>query len=121
LVEAQVGIWQAIHHGIASKDNFKQITAIHPKIMLLLTLQVRSDLKPYSSRILFLLHCPIHRRKTYCDICGDRKFMKKRNSQLNYLSNKNHLPLKLELVAGLSTGHGNENRTIEQMNHHNGV
>jgi len=22
---------------------------------------------------------------------------------------------------GLSTGHGNENRTIEQMNHHNGV
>jgi len=23
--------------------------------------------------------------------------------------------------AGLSTGHGNENRTIEQMNHRNGV
>src|SRR5215472_2196124 len=23
--------------------------------------------------------------------------------------------------VGLSTGHGNENRTIEQMNHHNGV
>ena len=25
------------------------------------------------------------------------------------------------VVVGLSTGHGNENRTIEQMNHHNGV
>ena len=44
LVEAQVGIRQAIHHGIVSKDNFKQITAIRPKIMLLLTLQVRSDI-----------------------------------------------------------------------------
>jgi len=29
--------------------------------------------------------------------------------------------MKLELVAGLSTGHENENRTIEQMNYHNGM
>ena len=50
---------QAIHHGIASKDNFKQITAIRPKIMLLLTLQVRSDLKPCSSLMLFLLALPV--------------------------------------------------------------
>jgi hypothetical protein len=32
-----------------------------------------------------------------------------------------HRRLKLELVAGLSTCHANENRTIEQMNHRNGV
>ena len=35
----------------------------------------------------------------------------------NFKSRKNCLKTK---VVGLSTGHANENRTIEQMNHHNG-
>jgi hypothetical protein len=54
-----VGTRQAIHHGFASRDNSKQLAAIHLTFVLLLTRMVRSDLKAYSSRI--LLHYPIHR------------------------------------------------------------
>ena len=55
LVGIQVSIWQAIHHGIASRKVLNGIAAIPLRIVLLLTLQVRSDLKPYPSRILLAL------------------------------------------------------------------
>ncbi len=49
-VGVQVSTWQAIHHGIVSRKDLNVIAAIPLRIALLLTLQVRSDLKPYSSR-----------------------------------------------------------------------
>ena len=52
LVEVQVGTWQIIRHGIVSRKVLNGIAAIPLRIVLLLTLQVRSDLKPCSSRIL---------------------------------------------------------------------
>jgi hypothetical protein len=39
----------------------------------------------------------------------------------NIPKNMNRDLLKVSSKVGLSTGHGNENRTIEQMNHRNGV
>jgi hypothetical protein len=40
--------WRAIHHGFASRKDFNGIAAILLRIVLLLTLQVRSDLKACS-------------------------------------------------------------------------
>ena len=58
-VEVQVGTWQAIHHGFASRKDLNGIAAIPLRIVLLLT--VRSDQKAYSITIPSLLHIPIHR------------------------------------------------------------
>ena len=48
-VEVQVGTWQAIRHGIVSREDLNGIAVIPLRITLLLTLQVRSDLKPCSN------------------------------------------------------------------------
>ena len=55
LVEVQVGTSQAIRHGIGSRKVLNGIAAIPLRIVLSLTLQVRSDLKRCSSRILLAL------------------------------------------------------------------
>ncbi|MFY9795261.1 MAG: hypothetical protein WAJ93_06185 [Candidatus Nitrosopolaris sp.] len=51
------------HHGLASRKDFNGIAAILLRIVLLLTLQVRSDLEPCSSHI--LLRYPIHRLQRF--------------------------------------------------------
>ena len=47
--------------------------------------------------------------EVYCELCA---FLYEKHPKSIYT---------VAFRAGLSTGHANENRTIEQMNHHNGV